>query len=100
MDLPSAEDVRGILKDVKTEDPPAAFYESKLGVGTALAPIVEPAPAEWERCLEPRSMQDARILAKSLHDSHMFNEYGKAHGVLRDHPSWARTRDASDGLAT
>lgn len=40
------------------------------------------APAEWERQLDPRSMKDARILAKDMHDSRMFSAYGSPQGVL------------------
>ena len=93
-DLPSADDVRGILKDVKTEAPPPSFYESELAKHeptpvaakepepTALVPIEEPAPAEWERGLEPRSMHQAVLLAKRMHDSRMFDGYGTPQGVL------------------
>lgn len=45
-------------------------------------PEVVPAPAEWERQLDPRSMKDARILAKDMHDSHLFSAYGTPQGVL------------------
>ena len=41
-----------------------------------------PAPAEWERGLDPRSMKDARILAEDMFKSRMFSAYGTPHGVL------------------
>ena len=41
-----------------------------------------PAPDEWERSLEPRSMDDACKLAKRLHDSRMFSAYGTPQAVL------------------
>lgn len=44
--------------------------------------IVLPAPAEWERGLDPRSMKDARILALDLYNSRMFSAYGTPQGVL------------------
>lgn len=44
--------------------------------------IVEAVPSEWERQLDPRSMRDARILAKDLFDSRMFSSYGTPQGVL------------------
>ena len=48
----------------------------------AVAVVEEPAPVEWERGLEPRSMNDAVRLAQRLHDSKMFSAYGTAQGVL------------------
>ena len=48
----------------------------------ALIPSVAPAPDEWERGLEPRSMDDAVRLAQRLHDSRMFSAYGTPQGVL------------------
>lgn len=41
-----------------------------------------PAPQQWERGLDPRSMTDARILAKDMHDSRMFSAYGTPQAVL------------------
>lgn len=52
---------------------------------TALAvrePDAAPAPAQWELQLDPRTMKDARILAKDMHDSRMFSAYGTPQGVL------------------
>ena len=49
---------------------------------TDLAPIAEPAPSEWERGLEPRSMDDAVRLAQRMHDSRMFSAYGTPQAVL------------------
>lgn len=43
---------------------------------------VLPAPKEWERGLDPRSMKDARVLAKDMYDSHMFSAYGSPQAVL------------------
>ena len=43
---------------------------------------VELAPAQWERGLEPRSMDEACLLAKRLHDSRMFSAYGTPQAVL------------------
>lgn len=39
-------------------------------------------PAEWERQLDPRSMTDARMLAKDMYDSRMFSSYGTPQAVL------------------
>lgn len=43
---------------------------------------VLPAPDTWERGLDPRSMKEARILAKDMFDSRMFSAYGTPQGVL------------------
>ena len=48
----------------------------------AVAVVEQPAPDEWERSLEPRSMNDAVRLAQRLHDSHMFSGYGSPQAVL------------------
>ena len=48
----------------------------------AVAIVEQPAPAEWERSLEPRSMDDACVLAKRLHESRMFSAYGSPQAVL------------------
>ena len=50
---------------------------------TALtAEVLETAPVEWDRGLEPRSMSDARQLAKWMHESRMFSAYGTPQAVL------------------
>ena len=55
---------------------------AKKPTDTALVPTVEPAPAEWDRCLEPRCMEDAVRLAQRMHDSRMFSAYGTPQAVL------------------
>ena len=57
----------------------AQAYETKP---TELIPFVEPAPAEWDRRLEPRTMADATRLAWSMNKSHMFSAYGSGEAVL------------------
>lgn len=49
--------------------------------GQALA-IVDAVPVPWERQLEPRSMKDAQVLAKHMHDSRLFSQYGSPPAVL------------------
>jgi 5'-3' exonuclease len=44
--------------------------------------MLPPAPSEWERQLDPRSMRDARQLAKDMYDSRMFSAYGTPQAVL------------------
>ena len=48
----------------------------------AVTVVEQPAPDEWERSLEPRSMHDACLLAKRLHESRMFSAYGTPQSVL------------------
>lgn len=43
---------------------------------------VTAAPAEYEKQLDPRSMQEARSLAQDLHASRLFSAYGTAQAVL------------------
>lgn len=43
---------------------------------------VEPAPKEWERGLDPRSMKEAERLSLYMHKSRMFSAYGSPEGVL------------------
>lgn len=71
--------------------PPVPFTVESAGKdespSTAIAvrgdvDLITPAPAEWERQLDPRSMKDARMLAKDMHDSRMFSAYGSPQGVL------------------
>jgi 5'-3' exonuclease len=52
------------------------------GVGAVSQAEVLPAPAEWERQLEPRSLGQASNLAKAMHASKLFSAYGSPEGVL------------------
>lgn len=49
--------------------------------GHALA-VIEPTPIEWERQLEPRNMQQMKLLATDLFASRLFSSYGHAAGVM------------------
>lgn len=53
---------------------------------TALAVVqdaeIMPAPVQWERQLDPRSLKDARALALDMHQSRLFSAYGTPQGVL------------------
>ena len=52
-------------------------------VPTPITPdVLAPAPAEWERQLEPRSMNEVKSLAKHVHDSMLFSAYGTPQAVL------------------
>jgi 5'-3' exonuclease len=65
---------RAVENDKPTPEPTTA-----LAVRDA---EVLPAPEAWERGLDPRSMKEARVLAKDMFDSRMFSAYGTPQGVL------------------
>ena len=74
---PSESSDPAVMHQIKPDPPPAPPKATD-----ALIPSVGPAPPEWERGLEPRSMSDARQLAKWMHESHMFSAYGTPQAVL------------------
>ena len=51
------------------------------GNGHALV-VREPAPAEWEKQLEPRSLHEAKDVASAMFQARLFNGYGNAPAVL------------------
>ena len=60
-----------------------AGADPKPAVPAAPVEVVEqPAPDEWDRVLEPRSMHEACLLAKRMHESRMFSAYGTPQAVL------------------
>ena len=61
---------------------PATVSLTALGPPIKVEPEPQPAPPEWERGLEPRDMDDARQLAKWMHESRMFSAYGTPQAVL------------------
>ena len=74
---PSESSNPAVMHQIKPDPPPAPPKAT-----AALIPSVGPAPPEWERGLEPRSMSDARQLAKWMHESRMFSAYGTPQAVL------------------
>ena len=67
------------VPSTSTTDPaPAAPPETGL-VAVTQGEIV---PVDYERQLDPRSMKDARILAKDMYESRMFSAYGTPQAVL------------------
>lgn len=84
-------DVEGDEMDATVEETPAApavdaAPETKPGNVTTMAvrepDVITPAPAEWERQLDPRSMKDATVLAQRMFESRMFSAYGTPQAVL------------------
>jgi 5'-3' exonuclease len=75
----------------KTEPPrravaPAAPAPRAQDPGQGLVKIADdvlaPAPADWGKQLEPRSMREAERLANSMHQARLFSGYGTPHAVL------------------
>ena len=80
---PSESSDPAVTHQIKPDPPPAPPNKQVPSEATtSLATMEEPAPAEWERGLEPRSMHQAVLLAQRMHDSRMFDGYGTPQGVL------------------
>lgn len=61
---------------------PAPLPAASQALAVREPDILAPAPAEWERQLEPRSIREAQTLAKFMFDSRMFSGYGTPAAVL------------------
>lgn len=64
---------------------PSVPNGGRIGTSLAVREVeaeILPAPAQWERQLDPRSMKDARTLAQDMFQSHMFSAYGSPQAVL------------------
>ena len=68
----------GLLEQIVRSESEPSQHSGRQPV----AVVEQPAPVEWERSLEPRTMIDAWKLSQSLHKSHMFNGYGSPEAVL------------------
>lgn len=68
------------------QPPPDEMRGAEPFTPSVLAPEVRQAlvlaPANWNRELEPRSLQDAVKLAKFMYDSRLFSAYGTPQAVL------------------
>jgi len=79
---------RAVLDEAPPQPTPAPRPElvPEAKASTALTvraeDVLAPAPAEYERQLDPRSMRDARTLAEDMFKSRLFSAYGTPHGVL------------------
>jgi 5'-3' exonuclease len=62
--------------------PPDAVQVSLSPRYSMPAQVPAAAPLEWERQLEPRSLDEARVLAKFIFDSKLFGAYGTPQAVL------------------
>ena len=74
--------VDALLDEARREAPPPEPKPPPVQPTTAVAVVEQPAPDEWERVLEPRSMHEACLLAKRLHESRLFEGYGTPQAVL------------------
>ena len=61
---------------------PVSVTDLRSAPGPACDVLDPYKPEEWYRGLEPRSMDDARQLAKWMHESRMFSAYGTPQAVL------------------
>ena len=80
---------------------PPAPIKPAASVDKAVSVVEQPAPAEWEHGLEPRTMNEACLLAKRLHESRMlmFDGLREPSSCPVNCPPRARARDSRDGLA-
>lgn len=60
----------------------AAIVEPERAIARQADVLPAAPPAEWEKQLEPRSMDEARMLAKFAFDSRLFGAYGSPQAVL------------------
>lgn len=59
-----------------------ASIEPETALAVREPDVLVGAPADWERGLDPRSMREARLLAKDMFESRMFSAYGSPQAVL------------------
>lgn len=75
----------GPAPTIAHEDSPAPEPKATAPV-TAIATrepdVLAPAPAEWEKQLEPRSLNETIKLAKYVFESRLFSAYGTAQAVM------------------
>ena len=74
-----------VAAPVKPDDTKMETAMKKAEARQDAAPVAvveQPAPAEWERGLEPRTMTEARQISRWLHESRMFSDYGTPQAVL------------------
>lgn len=68
---------------IEPAETPATRLEERPATVTTLVPRAADAePVTYERALDPRNMQDARILAKDLYQAAMFTGYGSPPAIL------------------
>lgn len=79
-DLPFAADAVLSPEPARTE--PSTNSPTAPAIIVPSAPVEVAPPASYQLQLDPRSMSDARVLAKDMHASRMFSAYGTPQGVL------------------
>lgn len=79
--VPKEVETFGMEDEMDTETPTEQLPITEAAM-TVRESEVMPAPADWERGLDPRSMKDAQTLAKHMYESRMFSAYGTPQAVL------------------
>jgi 5'-3' exonuclease len=62
------------------EPPPAPEPNGKAS--SAALTVLPPVGTQWERELEPRNLEAARVISKFLHESRLFSAYGSPQAVF------------------
>lgn len=70
------------IKTVAPQNSVAAELTQGTMTLAVQTPVLAPAPPEWERQLEPRSMDETIRLAKYVFESRLFSAYGTPQAVL------------------
>lgn len=72
-----------IVDEEQKEQPPSSDVTKATEALTKATPVdVEPFVGAWERQLEPRNPADARTIAKWLHSSRLYAQYGSPEAVF------------------
>jgi 5'-3' exonuclease len=75
--------VTGTIEPAETPAPATEAPKPAAAPVVAMVPrVVDAELVPYERALDPRSMQDARILAKDLYQAAMFSGYGSPPAIL------------------
>lgn len=84
IDVPRQEEAGGSAAAVVTPSAAAAPVPTNGNAHAQTAMVVSstPAPAEWEKQLEPRDIREAQGLATSMFAARLFNGYGSKEAVL------------------
>lgn len=77
-----AEQATGSVAAAVPGQPSEPVEAAETGLAVRAELLEAAPPAEWERQLDPRSMDQARTLATDMFKSRMFNSYGTPHAVL------------------
>lgn len=82
MDTEYADATEAAPDAAPTADAPAADSAPATALAVREPDVLSPAPKEWERQLDPRSLREAKTVAMDMFQSRMFSGYGNAQAVL------------------